>query len=190
MMNIWTKFLKKYKLGEERTKYIGVFIKRYITTETSILDIGCGGCKISKYLKESGYKVIPIDVKDKSKIKTISPKIFDGKKLPFKNNSFDVSIIIAVLHHTKNPEDLLEEAARVSDCIIVMEDIYTNILKKYLTYFIDSLVNFEFFNHPHMNKSDREWKRIFEEQNLKLIKAEYGNIWGVFSEAFYCLKKQ
>jgi hypothetical protein len=97
--------------------------------------------------------------------------------------------LITVLHHTKDPVGLLKEASRVSKSVVIMEDIYDNNFQKYLTYFFDSLVNFEFIGHPHSNKSDQEWKKEFRDLNLKLIDTRYGKIWGVFNEAFYYLKK-
>ena len=138
---------------------------------------------------DSDYDVTSIDVKDKSKVKSVKPIVYGGKKIPFEDGSFEVSIIIAVLHHTEDPISLIKEAMRVSKCVVIMEDVYDNTFQKYLTYFFDSLVNLEFIGHPHSNKSDKEWKKEFKELNLKLVDAKYGKIWGVFNEAFYYLEK-
>lgn len=99
----------------------------YFHKEDRILDICAGSCEIAKILINNGFQVKPIDVVNKSIYKDFSPIIYDGKRLPFKDNSFDVVLLITVLHHTKNPEEILREAARVATRIIVMEDLYKNI---------------------------------------------------------------
>ena len=47
---------------------------------------------------------------------------FDGKTLPFAEQSFDASLIVDVLHHSDDPEALLGEAVRVSRSLVVIKD--------------------------------------------------------------------
>jgi len=84
----------------------------------------------------------------------------------------------------------LLEAKRVSKKIIIIEEIYTNIFNKYLTYFIDSLLNLEFIGHPHTNKTDKEWKLLFGQLGLKLTDAKYSRTFLVKTrQVIYCLEK-
>jgi len=71
--------------------------------------------------------------------------LYDGKKIPYDDDSFDVALLITVLHHTPHPEKILQEAQRVAKKIVLVEDVYSTVFHKYVTYFFDSLVNFEFW---------------------------------------------
>jgi ubiquinone/menaquinone biosynthesis C-methylase UbiE len=35
------------------------------------------------------------------------PVLYDGKKMPFKDNVFDAALLITVLHHTPDPESIV-----------------------------------------------------------------------------------
>lgn len=183
------KFIREYKIGLARDRQLVGLITPYLKGSINILDIGCGLCRITKILQDKGFKVTPIDVQNLSIMEDITPTIYDGKKLPFKNNSFDTALLLTVLHHTPDPEAILNEAKRVSKKIIIIEDIYKNTAHKYLTFALDSLINLEFFGHPHLNKDDDGWKKLFKKLNLKLKSAKYKKIWKVFSTATYFLEK-
>ena len=90
-----------------------------------------------------------LDVANVSFIDSITPVIYDGVAMPFDKASFDVVLLITMLHHTPTPERVLMEAKRVARRIIVIEEIYAQTCDKYLTYFIDSVFNLELFHHPH-----------------------------------------
>ncbi|MFX1340296.1 MAG: class I SAM-dependent methyltransferase [Promethearchaeota archaeon] len=144
-------------------------IEKFLNKEGKILDIGGGLGTVSYLLKKKGYDSKVIDVQDVSIFKDIQPLIYDGIKIPFNDNIFDIALILTVLHHTKSPEIILNEAKRVAKRIIIIEDIYNSLLQKYLTFLIDSFANFQFFNHPHSNKNHNEWIRLFKNLNLEVI---------------------
>ena len=139
-----------------------------------ILDIGSGNCNVAKKLSSLGLDITALDVKNRSLIKPIKPVLYNGKQIPFKDNFFDTTLLIFVMHHTKDPVGLLKEAKRVSrKRIVIKEDIYRNEREKLMTYISDSFVNFEFLSHPHTNKSDPDWKNVFTSLNLNLISYRY-----------------
>lgn len=164
-------------------------IAEYISLKDKILDIGTGPGSVCLLMNRRGYNLTPIDVQNRTLSQEIEPEIYDGKKLPYNNSSFDTALILTVLHHTPNPEEILLEAKRVADKIIIIEDIYTNPIQRYLTYFVDSIVNMEFSGHPHSNKSDNEWKEVFLELGLKLKAAKYSRFLLFFRQATYYLEK-
>lgn len=159
--------------GKRRRELIFSKIQRYIRTSDKIIDVGCGGGNISRILKEHGHDVTSIDIVNKSYSYNVQPIIFNGRTIPFPNKSFDVGLVCAVLHHTPQPEHLLQETARVAKRIIVLEDIYSSSIQKIVTMISDSIVNLEFVGHPHTNKTDREWKFVFNKHNLKLKSSQY-----------------
>ena len=170
----------KFKIGR---------ISEDLSKKDRILDIGTGPGSVCLLLNREGYSITPVDVLDQSLSAKITPEIYNGKKLPYKDSSFDTTLILTVLHHTLNPEEILSEAKRVSNKTIIIEDIYSNPLQKYLTYFVDSIVNMEFSGHPHSNKSDTEWKKTFARLGLKLTAARYDKFLLFFKQATYFLEK-
>jgi ubiquinone/menaquinone biosynthesis C-methylase UbiE len=164
-------------------------IAEYISPEDKILDIGTGPGSVCLLMQREGYDITPVDVIDQTLSSEVEPNIYSGKKLPYKNSSFDTALILTVLHHTTNPREVLLEAKRVADKIVIIEDIYSNPIQKYLTFFVDSIVNLEFVSHPHSNKSDSEWKKTFIKLGLKLKAAKYGRFLLFFKQATYFLEK-
>jgi ubiquinone/menaquinone biosynthesis C-methylase UbiE len=164
-------------------------ITKHLHKEDAVLDIGSGSCEVCSLLQEEGFDVTPVDVKNRSRVTSIEPIIYDGKTLPFADNQFDVSLLITVLHHTKNPEEIVKEARRVSKRIILMEDLHASTFQKYATFIMDSIYNNEYLGHPHSNKTEREWEEVFNNLGLKIIAREK-NDWGHFftSGTFYLEK--
>jgi len=180
---------KIYKVGKDRALDMVQRIEPFLNKESKILDIGSGSCNVCEILMQKGYDVTPLDVQNLSFVDNIAPIIYDGNKIPFKDDEFEFSLILTVMHHTPNPEKILAEAKRVSKKIIIIEDIYESRLHKYITYFMDSLLNLEFFGHPHTNKNDKEWKETFQNMELKLVEAKYNKSFVFFRHATYYLEK-
>ncbi len=137
-----------------------------------ILDIGAGNCGLTAMITGSGMNIIPIDVKDRSFFESVRPQIFDGIKLPFPDHSFDTALLITVLHHSHDPDQLLQEALRVSKRVVIMEDIFRNPVQMRLTKFADSLANLEFAGHPHNNRDDNSWRKTFDGLNATVVYQE------------------
>lgn len=84
-----------------------------------ILDIGCGdGSKLSQLGGEStkryGIEISSTAIQiGRGKYQKINFKLFDGKVLPFPDNSFDKVTSFFVLEHTYSPQALVREAIRV-----------------------------------------------------------------------------
>jgi ubiquinone/menaquinone biosynthesis C-methylase UbiE len=139
----------------------------FIKEGSKILDLGCGSGICAKYFQDFfKAKVIGIDIRD-NRLVPIPFQIFDGKNLPFENDSFDVVLINYVLHHCQSPEELLKEAKRVGKRIIVFEDLPEGFLaelrcKIHQIIFPGSKKIFNF-------KKKEEWEKIFEKLDLKII---------------------
>ena len=177
------------KADRKRIAIILSRIKSHLPKNKKILDIGCGLGLLSSEIKSKGYDLTAIDVHDISIEENIKPIIYDGSDLPFDKNTFDTALFITVLHHTPSPEKLLQDAAQVSKKIIIMEDIYENTFQKYATYVMDSVVNFEFFGHPHTNKDEEEWLSLFKRNKLKLLYKDRFPYWKLFLSAVYVVEK-
>jgi ubiquinone/menaquinone biosynthesis C-methylase UbiE len=106
------------------------------------MDFGCGNMftaiellKIKPNMHITGLDVIR-DQNLTDEIladKHIDFKITNTKELPFADNSFDVVLALATMHHTPDPEYYLSELKRVikpTGAIILVEEMYLNQLDR------------------------------------------------------------
>lgn len=163
-------------------------IRPYLKNGSKIIDIGSGTGHTAHQLIKDGHKVACVDLLNQSVFQDTNPLVYEGKKLPFNDKMFDTALVLTVLHHTPSPEKVLKEAARVAKNIVVMEDTYNNYFQKILTFWMDSVGNLEFSGHPHTNKTDLEWQRLFDNLGYEVLhKSKEGFLW-FFESTTYHLK--
>lgn len=151
--------------ANETYEHIAGFIKK----SDEVLDIGLGSGTFASLLKDKEYNVTGVDVANLSLYKDIQPVIYDGKKLPFEKNQFDVATIISVLHHCGLKDEnkrVLAEAMRVSKRVILIEDIYRNELERKIVSGIDQVCNGEYWQHVYLTNKD--WLSYFNKLNWKV----------------------
>ncbi len=172
-----------------------VWIKRKLETvipflniEDSILDIGSGNGMLMHFLHQKNYDVQGIDVAYLSYYEKPKTWVYNGKKMPFENKAFDVGMLLTVLHHTDSPEEVLAEAMRVCKRLIIIEDVYDNIIQQYATYGMDTLVNLGHSNMTYQNKNDEEWKVAFREMGLELVAEKEKRVLLFFKQKTYVLE--
>jgi 2-polyprenyl-3-methyl-5-hydroxy-6-metoxy-1,4-benzoquinol methylase len=178
-----------YSLATWRVEEKIVEIGSHLQPGDRVLDVGAGNCVLSQTLQKRGYDVVPLDLRNHSFIDEIKPVIYDGEAIPFDDDSFDVALLITVLHHARKPDAVLAEARRVAKRVIVIEEIYENSFEKYFTYAIDSLFNLEFFDHPRSNRDDSGWKVSFQTLGLKLRDAAYSRSLYFLRRVTYVLER-
>ena len=107
-----------------RTKVLASELANAIPANSlSILDVGCGDGTIDSLILQHrpGLSITGLDVLVRPK--TFIPVWkFDGTRLPYDDQSFDVVMFADVLHHTTDPECLLREAKRVAKVAVVLKD--------------------------------------------------------------------
>lgn len=163
-------------------------IAGYLHQDDKILDVGCGPGSVCSLLRRHGHDVAPLDVRDLSFSAEVRPILYDGCRMPFADAAFDVALLLTVLHHTPDPGATLREARRVARRLVIIEDIYSNWVQRWLTCFTDSLMNLEFSGHPHTNQSDAGWKSLFNDLGLILLAAQSHRFLLLFRQATYYLE--
>ena len=137
----------------------------------TILNFGSGDGFTSDFLRKNGYLVVDIDINNYSKT-DVKQIIYDGKKIPFKNKTFDCVVCNFVLHHTdySTIPNLIAEMKRVGNIILISEDLNINSID-------NVLCKLHLLIKNHWNSSgnvkvlsDTEWKIIFNELELKILK--------------------
>ncbi len=102
-----------------RVGIIQKIIKDKFSLNHSIVELGCGDGELANYLYEEGYNNIEIldyrsfikpEYKKKLKLSVID---VNYNKLPYKDNSKDLILAIAVFEHLENPYLIIRESTRV-----------------------------------------------------------------------------
>lgn len=134
-----------------RDKYFDEILE-YIPRGVKVLDFGAGKCELSRYMGTRN-DVTSIDIQKSCD----EADVYDGYKLPYDDDSFDVVVSMFVLHHIPHNENILKELTRVSrEKLIIVEDMPTSIYQGLV-----ARIHYLFFHQPthmveHM-KSPREW---------------------------------
>lgn len=136
----------------------------------NVLDIGCGDGLIDKLVMQSrpAVKITGCDVFVRAE--THIPVLeFDGRVLPFPDNSFDYVMFIDVLHHTYDIQQLLQEAARVSKKGVLIKDHIADRLFAYPTLRLMDVVGNERHSvlSPHNYLKRSEWLDLFRNNKLR-----------------------
>lgn len=152
-----------------------------------VLDVGLGMGTVACELMRQGFKVEGIDVEDVSIYADIKPKVYDGKKLPYRNKSFDTALLISVLHHCgENRREVLRETMRVAKQVVMIEDTYRNEIERWWVGVHDQLSNWEFYDHKYLKHE--EWKKMVRELGGRVVHSRaYSQLAFGYYYSRYCL---
>jgi ubiquinone/menaquinone biosynthesis C-methylase UbiE len=168
-----TQLFEKLEVKRARWFFEKFHVTEWIKDGSKILDIGSGVGDITKLLCNGNKNtVIGVDRDDfrRKGNKNDVPNYFircDALCLPFSNNNFDYVTLFWTLHHVIDPVKVLAEAFRVlqeNGSLIIVEDIALsqNNLNRTVLKLYDKIVNMEFMNHPHNNKTLDEWHEVID----------------------------
>ena len=174
------------KIYERAAKKMCLDSADFIEKGSKILDLGCGSGIIGKKFQDFfKAEILGIDVVDK-RVEKIPFQIYDGKNIPFPENSFDLVLINYVLHHAENPEALLIEAKRVAkNKIIIFEDLPEGFFSKIYCK-LHQLSFDKLFRNPSKTsfRTEENWEKIFKELGLNVIFKKRVNNFPVKKELF------
>lgn len=139
----------------------------------SILDVGAGSGEVAKAICQLRPELIISGVDVKIREKTFIPITkYDGSRLPFEDNTFDLIIAVDVLHHCVDPVAMFKECVRVSKKWVIIKDhICETRLDWILLRLMDWIGN---SSHgvvlPYNYLSSSEWESLFNQTGLKIIR--------------------
>ena len=170
------------RLSNKRSQKFAQYLSGIVPEHAHMLDFGCGNMytsiellKLSPTLKITGLDV----VKDQNlndevlNDKRLDFALLTTKALPFANDTFDVVLALATMHHTEDPEYYLSELKRVTKptgCIILIEEMYINLVDKIWISSQDWLLNKMKAGVPvPLNfRSHKHYMNEFKKQGLKI----------------------
>lgn len=99
-----------------------------------LLDVGCGDGRITRAVadRSPGLDVTGIDVLVRPET-AVPVSAYDGSRIPFDDDSFEVVMMVDVLHHSQDPLEVLREARRVASAAILVKDHCLDGLGAYAT---------------------------------------------------------
>lgn len=154
---------------DRRAEEFVTLFKEFVSPASKVLDIGGGwGFYVDPLERLRNCDVTVLDVVEPGFRK--APVItYEGERIPFPDRSFDVSLLITVLHHVPSPEKVLAEARRVTRrFVIVVEDLYRHWAGRIWTILRDSFYTFEFVGHPRNFRDKQKWIRSFQSLGFKV----------------------
>jgi SAM-dependent methyltransferase len=134
-----------------------------------VLDVGCGDGYLASRILEirPDVEIVGIDIMARPR-PFIPVELFDGRRIPFADASFDAVTFVDVLHHTDDPSILLREARRVSRGTVLIKDHYADGVGSSLSLRLMDWVG----NAPHGVRlpynywTRSQWKEAWENEGL------------------------
>ncbi|MDP3685861.1 MAG: class I SAM-dependent methyltransferase [bacterium] len=158
----------------------------YLRAGEHLLDYGSGKGRLGALIRDTiAVRVTGVDITDYRET-DIPLALYDGKQLPFSDETFDVSLAACVLHHHSDPELGIRELRRVTRrTVLVVEDAWTGWLNRWCLYVAEFLCNR--WNSariplPYHFMRPEVWTDLFRKNRLRVIderRFRYGLFWHV-----------
>lgn len=150
-------------------------VSQYFQEKEKVLDFGCGDLSFAKALKKEKpfLSITGVDVVDfHNRDKAVDFMQYDGKTLPFKNNTFDTVISYYVLHHTTDAKKYFQEILRIAKKrILLIESVARIPIDFPGMKFMDWVFNIwkpEPIPLTYQFLSKKEWYEIFKKNNIQI----------------------
>lgn len=115
-------------------------ISAILDGEESILDLGAGEGYVGEELARRGHSVDLADVVDRNATE-LPMTVYDGRRLSFDDDGFDVVVLCYVLHHAEDPDAVLAQALRVGKRVVILETVFEKAWDRRLVTFLDHSAN-------------------------------------------------
>ncbi len=167
--NYWWFILKR--------ELILYFIQSLIKKNDSVLEIGCGGGRLSCEIQQSGYKVISTDFEPSAVHYTKGSGIMNsfvsnsGEGIPIRDESIDLIVMTDVLEHILDHALTIQECHRVlkrGGYIVITVPAYPCLFSSW-----------DKWNKHYRRYTKKQLVYLAETSHLKIKKLTYWNIPGI-----------
>ena len=135
------------------------------------LDFGSGDGFFAARTSRLVGTVVPVDVVER-KLSEVRPQLYDGRRLPFEDRSFDLAYAVDVLHHCPDPIAALRDMARCSRRYLLVKDhICHGPIGKLVLGILDEVGNRRFgIPSPYLYQVDWQWVRVLESEGWQRLR--------------------
>jgi ubiquinone/menaquinone biosynthesis C-methylase UbiE len=162
-----------------------------------VLDLGAGEGYVTGALqRRSEVWVCAVEIGAYRRV-PVPYLIYDGGRLPFADATFDTTLISLALHHCTDPEDVLDEALRVTRSrLIILESVYQHRRQRVWLERLDNWLG-RYRHGGEMQpalafKTADEWQRMFATRGLTTIDRQWLGSWWerlIHQAALFVLEK-
>ena len=164
--------LHQRRVHPRRVRVLSERLSAFIPSGARVLDVGCGDGLIASLIvqRRPDVEIEGIDVSIRPQT-CIPVSLFDGERIPYQDASFDVVMLVDVLHHTDDPTILLREAARTSRRAVVIKDhLLDGFLAGATLRFMDRVANARYeVALPYNYWSREQWRHTWQTMGLKIV---------------------
>ena len=98
-----------------------------LNAHSRVLDLGAGEGWVGEAIASDTSAIVTLADVVEGNETTLPHVQYDGRRLPFADHAFDVTLLVFVLHHADEAEAVIREARRVTrKAIVIVESVYTN----------------------------------------------------------------
>ncbi len=152
------------------------WLSSHLPAPARVLDLGAGEGYVGEEIhRTTGAEVVLADVRDENQT-PLPFVVYDGRKLPFEDGSFDATVLVFVLHHASDPEAVVREARRVTrGPVLVIESVFEGTWDRRWLEVADRLANrirgggTMREQEAHLRfRTVEEWRVLFEAARLRV----------------------
>ena len=164
-MNMITNFVVNY-----RDNWALKHLNGWIRKNDRILDLGAANSCLGQLLEKNyNCHAISLEVTQYQTQNRLPLVIFNGRDIPFKDNSFDIVLILFVLHHAEEPAQVLKEAKRICRRSVIVFEDYIESWHDLLHFriFHDLLEWYTALAAPQHELNMEQWSQLAKETGFK-----------------------
>ena len=168
-------------VGGRRVRVLAGHLCRLLPRDARVLDVGSGDTHVAHRLSQLRSDLVCEGIDVLVRTDTLIPvRQFDGRSIPFADDSFDAVLLIDVVHHAEDGAALLREAHRVArQCIVLKDHTLEGPLAGPTLRFMDRVGNERHdVTLPYNYWRRREWAAEFDRQQLEI--EEYCDSLGLY----------
>lgn len=154
-----------------RRRWLADILTPHVGNALTVLDVGSSIGMLAREMQDrTGASFTGVDIHLFAET-SIPVVLYDGRKLPFDDRSFDLVTMVDVLHHTEDPAALLAETRRVSrDRVLIKDHYYESRLDERLLRISDYLGNKPYgIPLPYTFLSLEEWHTMVQDLGLQIV---------------------